>query len=283
MSRLMVAGNRGSPASALRHSTIPGSTVMLIGVPRGGIGRQMKESHESTTPAPPAWDRFPLFLFIVWLAFATILGISPRQRADWWMEQIVVVGGLFILMITYRWFQFSRFSYLLGFLFLCLHTVGAHFTYSQVPYREWWEWITGTHPTSPHEGEIARNHFDRAVHFLYGLMLSRPWREVYYFAMRPRRDLWSQIMVVSFTMSTSLIYELLEWAAAVVWGGEAGIAFLGTQGDPWDAHKDMLLASLGSLIAVLCMKLRTLLTGSDPGRSWGEGRANHARHCPQTV
>lgn len=233
----------------------------------------MNGSTEHPTPlATSPRDRFPLLLFLVWLGFAAILGIAPRQRADWWMEQIVVVAGLLILVISYRWFQFSRVSYLLGFLFLCLHTIGAHYTYSQVPYREWWQWIAGTEGFLTHGGGATRNHFDRAVHFLYGLMLSRPWREVFYFAMPPRRDLWSQVMVISFTMSTSLLYELLEWAAAVVWGGEAGIAFLGTQGDPWDAHKDMFLASLGSLFAVLYMKMRALLTGSDPARSWGESR-----------
>lgn len=232
----------------------------------------MNGSIERLKPLASTRERFPLLLFLVWLAFATILGIAPRQRADWWMEQIVVVAGLLILAFTYRWFQFSKVSYLLGFLFLCLHTIGAHFTYSQVPYQEWWHWIAGIEASTIQGGETARNHFDRAVHFLYGLMLSRPWREVFYFAMPPRRDLWSQVMVISFTMSTSLLYELLEWAAAVVWGGEAGIAFLGTQGDPWDAHKDMLLASLGSLFAVLLMKLRALLTGCDPARSWGESR-----------
>lgn len=214
-------------------------------------------------------DRFPLILGLIWLAFAAVLGIAPKQRADWWMEQIVVVTGLVILVTTHRWFAFSRASYLLGFIFLCLHTVGAHYTYSQVPYREWIESVTGMEAYSQ---TVGRNHFDRGVHFLYGLLLSRPWREAFYFSMRPRRDLWSHVVVVSFVMATSLLYELLEWAAAVTWGGEAGIAFLGTQGDPWDAQKDMLLASLGSLVAVSAMKLRICLTGFDPARSWGEGQ-----------
>lgn len=217
---------------------------------------------------PSGHGRFLLALGLAWLTAAILLGIAPRQRADWWMEHLVVVAGLAILVATGRFFAFSKTSYTLGFAFLCLHTVGAHYTYSEVPYREAWAFLAGDGAPAPG----ARNHFDRLVHFLYGLLLARPWREAFYFAMAPRRDFWSHLVVVSFTMATSLLYELFEWAAAVLWGGESGMAFLGTQGDVWDAHKDMLLAAGGAVLASLGMRMRRLATGRDPAREWGEGR-----------
>jgi putative membrane protein len=217
---------------------------------------------------PPGHGRFLLGLGLAWLVLSIPLGIAPRQRTDWWMEHLVVVAGLAILIVTGRWFVFSKTAYTLGFLFTCLHTVGAHYTYSEVPYREAWAALTGGH--LPATG--TRNHFDRIIHFLYGLMLTRPWREAFYFAMTPRRDCWSHLVVVSFSMATSLLYELFEWAAAVLWGGEAGMAFLGTQGDVWDAHKDMLLAAIGAVLACFAMILRRKLTGRDPAREWGEAR-----------
>ncbi len=215
---------------------------------------------------------FLLVLVLIWLVFSILLGIAPRQRADWLMEHIVVAAGLAILVVTGRWFVFSKTAYTLGFFFTCLHTIGAHYTYSEVPYHEAWATLTGDAVSTGGN----RNHFDRIVHFLYGLMLTRPWREAFYFAMNPRRDFWSHLVVVSFCMATSLLYELFEWAAAVVWGGEAGIAFLGTQGDVWDAQQDMFLAMMGAVLSSLGMFLHRLLTGRDPAREWGESRRGAA-------
>jgi putative membrane protein len=218
---------------------------------------------------PPGHGRFLLGIGFVYLVLTIFLGISPRNRTDWWMEHFIIAFGLGILFATSRWFVFSKTSYLFAFAFLCLHAVGAHYTYSEVPYREWWAALTG----APLPDPGARNHFDRAVHFLYGLLFTRPYREAFYFALKPRHDFWSHLVVLTFIMATSLFYELLEWAAAVLYGGEAGMAFLGTQGDLWDAHKDMLLAAIGGLLGSAGMILHLLFTAKDPGRAWGEGRA----------
>lgn len=221
---------------------------------------------------PPGHGRFLLGIGVVYLLLTILLGISPHNRTDWWMEHFIIAFGLTILFATSRWFVFSKTAYLFAFAFLCLHAVGAHYTYSEVPYREWWAVLTGASLPDP-DIPGARNHFDRAVHFLYGLLFTRPYREAFFFALQPRRDFWSHLVVLTFIMATSLFYELLEWAAAVLYGGEAGMAFLGTQGDPWDAHKDMLLATIGALLGSAGMILRLILTGKDPARAWGEGRA----------
>ncbi len=231
----------------------------------------LKVSNRSTkmkpgVPLPPQHGRFLLGLGLAYLVITIALGIAPHHRTDWWMEHIVVLIGFAILVVTSRRFVFSKTGYAFAFVFLCLHCIGAHYTYSEVPYREWWAALTGA--PGPEPG--ARNHFDRAVHFLYGLLLTRPFREAAWVALRPRSDFWSHLAVISFVMATSLFYELFEWAAAVIWGGEAGMAFLGTQGDVWDAHKDMLLASLGAVLGSLGMIARRNLTRHDPARAWGE-------------
>lgn len=225
------------------------------------------------TPLPPGHGRFFLLVGGLYLLLTVLLGISPRHPTDWWMEHLIILFGFSILFATSRFFVFSKTGYLLAFVFLCLHGVGAHYTYSEVPYREWWAALTGT-PSDP-TGE-SRNHFDRAVHFLYGLLLTRPFREAVYFVLSPRSVFWSHLAVITLIMASSLFYELFEWGAAVIWGGETGMAFLGTQGDIWDAHKDMLLASLGALLGSLGMILHVWFTGKDPAREWGEGRRTAA-------
>ncbi len=174
-------------------------------------------------------------------------GIDPSTRQDWLLENALVVIALLLLIFTYRRYPLSPTSYLLIFLFLCLHELGAHWTYSNVPYDDWWESIFGV--TLTEIANLQRNHFDRLIHFTYGLLLFCPIREAV------QRDItrpgfWSYFIPLNIILSTSLLYELIEWAAAEIFGGDLGEAFLGTQGDTWDAHKDMALAGLGALIAI---------------------------------
>jgi putative membrane protein len=95
-----------------------------------------------------------------------------------------------------------------------------------------------------------RNNFDRVVHFCYGLLIAYPVREIFV-RVAAVRGFWSYFLPLDLTMSTSMMFELFEWAAAELFGGDLGQAYLGTQGDVWDSHKDMALASLGALIAML--------------------------------
>ena len=185
-----------------------------------------------------------LLFFALWLALA----ISPNDRHDWMLENALVVIIIPLLVFSARKFPLSRISYVLIFLFLCLHEVGAHYTYAEVPYNEWTESIFGKTLNSIMGWE--RNHFDRAVHFSYGLLLAYPIREIFH-RVSSAKGFWGYFLPLDVTMSTSMIFELIEWAAAELFGGDLGAAYLGTQGDIWDAHKDMGLASLGALIAML--------------------------------
>jgi putative membrane protein len=65
------------------------------------------------------------------------------------------------------------------------------------------------------------------------------------------RGVWGYYLPLDVTMATSMLFELFEWGAAELFGGDLGVAYLGTQGDVWDAHKDMALAALGAVIAML--------------------------------
>ncbi|HEU4708880.1 MAG TPA: DUF2238 domain-containing protein [Methylophilaceae bacterium] len=181
---------------------------------------------------------------LIWLG----LSIHPLYRQDWLLENLLIFIALPIIAASIRWFRLSNLSYTLIFIFLSLHTLGAHYTYAEVPYDQWAKGLTG-HTLSGALG-WQRNHYDRLVHFCYGLMLAYPVREMFMRFVAVRGFL-AYFLPLDLTMSTSMLYELLEWAAAELFGGDLGLAYLGTQGDVWDAQKDMALASLGALIAML--------------------------------
>jgi putative membrane protein len=181
---------------------------------------------------------------VVWLALA----IDPWYREGWALENVLVVAFVVFVALSYKRLTLSRISYTLIFLFLCLHEIGAHYTYAETPYDEWFRALTGRTLNSLLGWE--RNNFDRVVHFAYGLLLAYPVREIF-LRVAAVRGFWGYFLPLDLTMSTSMIFELFEWAAAEAFGGDLGTAYLGTQGDVWDAHKDMALASCGALIAML--------------------------------
>ncbi|HEU4779982.1 MAG TPA: DUF2238 domain-containing protein [Steroidobacteraceae bacterium] len=197
-------------------------------------------------------------LTIVYAVWWVIMAINPNHFADWALENVLVVLAAALLVSTYKSFPLSRVSYTCIFLFMMLHALGAHYTYSEVPYKEWLPFLAG-----------GRNHFDRLVHFLYGLLLAYPIREMF-LRIGNVRGFWGYFLPLDLTMSTSMLYELIEWAAAEVVGGELGAAYLGTQGDIWDAHKDMALASLGALIAMTVTVLINRHMQRDFAREWAE-------------
>jgi len=176
------------------------------------------------------------------------LAIAPADRNDWLLENVLFVLFVAAMIGSYRKLTLSRNSYLLIFLFLSLHLLGAHYTYAQVPYDRWFESLTGRSINGLFGWE--RNNFDRLVHFCYGLLLAYPVREVLQRVVK-LRGFWGYFFPLSVTMSTSMCYELIEWGAAAILGGDVGQAYLGTQGDVWDAQKDIAFAGSGALIAML--------------------------------
>jgi putative membrane protein len=212
-------------------------------------------------------DRFLAVLAGVFALWWVVLAIEPRDRADWALENALVVVAVIALAASYRRFRLSRLSYALIFVFLCLHEIGAHYTYSKVPYDAWFSAVMDR--TLNELLGWQRNHFDRAVHFLYGLLLAYPIREVF-LRVADVRGFWGYFLPLDLTASTSMMFELTEWVAAEIVGGDLGMAYLGTQGDIWDAHKDMALASTGALVAMVATAAINVSLQRDFAREWSE-------------
>ncbi|WP_037082879.1 DUF2238 domain-containing protein [Pseudoxanthomonas sp. J35] len=196
------------------------------------------------TPASPRLAKTLLALFVaVWIALA----ISPWYRQDWALENVLVLVAVPALAWGWRRMPLTALSYACLFVFGMLHEVGAHYTYAEVPYDAWFQRHLGF--SLDQALGLQRNSFDRLVHFLYGLLVTPACIELLDRVAAPR-GIWRYVMPVSFIMSHSLLFEMFEWLAASVFGGDLGQAYLGTQGDVWDAQKDMLMATLGSMLAV---------------------------------
>jgi putative membrane protein len=225
------------------------------------------------SPVTVSHGRYVSALAIAFVVVWLVLAIDPYDRADWALENALVAVTALVLIASYRHLRLSKISYTLIFIFLCLHEIGAHYTYAQVPYDAWFERATGRTLNSLLGWE--RNNFDRIVHFLYGLLLAYPIREVF-LRVANARGFWGYFLPLDLTMSTSMIFELFEWGAAELFGGDLGIAYLGTQGDVWDAHKDMALASLGALIAMTATAAINIALQRDFAREWSESlRVKH--------
>jgi putative membrane protein len=210
----------------------------------------------------------PRLLAVLGSLFAiefVLLGISPESRSTWLLENALTAAAVAVLALTYRSFRFSRISYTLIFVFLALHVIGSHYTYSLVPYDAAFQRVFGFSIDAAFGFE--RNMFDRAIHLAYGLLLAYPIREVF-LRVAEVRGFWGYFLPLDLTMSSSMIYELIEWGAAVVFGGDLGQSYLGTQGDEWDAHKDMALASLGALVAMAVTVAINRALGRDVASEW---------------
>lgn len=198
-----------------------------------------------------AW-RLPKVLLsafaVIWLALA----ISPVNRADWLLENLLVFVAVPVLVATRHRMPFSNLSYICLFAFLLLHAIGAHYTYALVPYDRWFEVLTGSTLTEVTGWE--RNHYDRLVHFLYGALMLRPSMELIA-RYAPPIGGWRWVLPVLFVVSHSAIFELLEWIAVLIVAPDLGNAYLGTQGDEWDAQKDMALATVGAILSTFIVGL----------------------------
>lgn len=216
----------------------------------------MPRATSAEEPAPSRrFTRYHLVLLAVFLVAWVWAAIHPVFPDDWWLENILIFAGVPLMIGLGFYFRLSNLSYTLITVFLVLHVIGAHYTYAEVPFGD----------TLQRWFHSDRNLYDRLVHFSFGLLLAYPVREVFVRITRAR-GVWSFYLPVELTLAFSAIYELMEWAAAVKVAPEAGLAFLGAQGDVWDAQKDMALAGLGSVIAMLITFLIVLRIDPDARR-----------------
>lgn len=186
-------------------------------------------------------DNRVLQLLLLWLVLLWVVtAIDPYNRRDWLLENLLVFIYAALLVATYRRFAFSNLSYGLFAVFLSLHLVGAHYTYSETPFGFWLQDTL----------DLSRNHYDRIVHFSFGLLIAYPFHELLLRAAGVRRS-WSYLLVMVTVLGFSGFYEALEGIVAMIVSPELGAAYLGTQGDEWDAQKDTVLAFFGAVITMV--------------------------------
>lgn len=183
------------------------------------------------------------FLFIYAIEFL-ILAINPFDRAVWFAENIPILIPVFILIFTYNKFRFSNLSYFLITFFFMFHTYGGHYTFELAPFN------LGNKIISSLDMDFLfpndRNNFDRIGHFLVGI-LAYPIAELFL------RKQWVKNIPTAILLGIlalgfwGALYEVIEMYYAVFEGGDSGAAFLGSQGDIWDAQKDMFLDILGAI------------------------------------
>jgi putative membrane protein len=168
----------------------------------------------------------------------------PEQM---YLQHIPTVVALALLAISGRRYPLSNAAFTCLVVFLMFHILGARYIYSYVPYDQWAKALLGTDLTSIFH--FQRNHYDRVVHFVFGLLWVLPVWEVCVRAFKvPRR--FAYYVAFEFVLAFSALYELVEWGLTMVLSPNDADAYNGQQGDMWDAHKDMALAMLGSLAAL---------------------------------
>lgn len=183
-----------------------------------------------------------LSLFTVFWAYTFI--VTPDIN-NWFLENTLTFVFGILLLLTFKRYRLSDLSYSFIFLYLTLHVYGATYTYAENPFGYWLQNILQT----------ERNHYDRIVHFSFGFMLAYPMRDLFKNTFEfPDKYCW--LLPAEITLSFSAMYELIEWAVADIFFPHQGVAYLGTQGDMWDAQKDMGLAFVG---AILILTLTGLL------------------------
>jgi putative membrane protein len=179
-------------------------------------------------------------LLAFYFVLSIILSINPIERQTWLVENATVwifVGALMYLYL--KKIRFSTLSYILASVFIFMHTIGGHYTFAQVPF----DWFTDFFG-------FSRNHYDRIAHFSIGLyaFLIMEW-------MTQAKLTLNRFILISYPilaiMSLAAFYELVEWVYASGTPDELAMAYLGSQGDIWDAQKDITADTLGAILAVI--------------------------------
>ena len=179
---------------------------------------------------------FLLIFFCCWLKTF----ISTPNRANWFTENVLTFIFLISLWISHKKFKFSDMSYTMMTVYLLLHIYGAEYSYAENPFGYWLKDLL----------HINRNYYDRIVHFSFGFLLTYPMRDYFknHFGW-PNWVCWT--LPCEITLSFSAMYELLEWMVADIFFPSEGDAYLGTQGDIWDAQKDMGIAFIGAITGMI--------------------------------
>ncbi len=192
------------------------------------------------------------------LTLAILLAsIHPLEYPAYMLHQVGTILMLIILFICLKKVGLSLASFVIYVGFLVVHVIAAHYLYSYVPYNEWLIKYLGFDLN--HTMGWTRNMFDRLVHFFYGLLLYPFFYRLFQIWLPSLKPKTLFILVIQFVMATSLFYEWIEWWIAIGLSPEEAENYNGQQGDIWDAHKDMFMATIGALITgLLSLKFHQL-------------------------
>jgi putative membrane protein len=206
-------------------------------------------------PVGVPWERNRLLRWLtgIYAVVWAVAAVAPLDRQTWLLENGLVFVLVGVLAVTHRRFAFSNVSIVLIFAFLALHAVGAHYTYSKVPVGDWVQSAL----------DLSRNHYDRFVHFSFGLLLGYPLRELG-LRVAHAHGIFSYAGPPVVVLALGAVYEIIESWAARITDPSVGLAYVGAQGDIWDGQKDMSLAFAGALIAMALTSLVRRRTGHEP-------------------
>lgn len=186
----------------------------------------------------------PIALLSWYFALSLWTAYAPADREFWLLASILPTVFVLVLVATHRWIPLSYVSYTLIAVFLTMHAIGVHYTYARVPAGGWMEYVL----------PVSRNHYDRVVHFCFGFLLAYPMEELLRLSTGVRGWLLYYFPVMT-VLGLSGLWEMIEsWVAQAV-HPELGITYLGSQGDMWDAQRDMAAALYGSLLCVALLLL----------------------------
>lgn len=174
--------------------------------------------------------------------------MDPHFPQEQLLQHIPTVPSMVVILVGVRRGWWSTLSILCLMMFAMLHILGARFVYSCVPYDQLLHSLTGWSVNEAFGWE--RNHYDRLVHLLFGVLLPLPVAEL--LARRSNiRPFDNVFLTISFVTAVGAIYEILEWLAAVVMSPEMAESYNGQQGDMWDPQKDLAMAFIGSLLVAV--------------------------------
>lgn len=195
------------------------------------------------------WPKAVLVSSLIVIVVMLLASINPLEWSSYLLHQAGTLLFMAAMLLAYRYLKISTHAYVLSMVFLLIHVIGARYLYSYVPYDDWTQSLFGFNLTDYFGWQ--RNMYDRLVHFSYGLLLFAAMYDSLKASLRlpsPRQLIAITLML---NMASSMLYELFEWGIAMTLSAEDAESYNGQQGDMWDAHKDMALALLGSIIGAL--------------------------------
>lgn len=195
-------------------------------------------------------ENYPKILLGIYIIIWIIAAIHPNYRSVWIDENVLPVLFVLLLIFTYKKFQFSNFSYTLIFIFLVLHAIGGHYSYTEVPL---FNWIRDNYG-------LMRNNYDRLVHFLFGVLFFLPFNEILTRIFKVPKGWRSLTITLFIILSMKAGFELIEYAYTAIRNNSLTVTnYLGEQGDALDAIKDIGVGFVGGLISLIVVSVRNFV------------------------